>query len=427
MKRTFTTLIFIVLTAVSLSACDPDGGPGPRETDAGDGRTQAPSAQAPSAEPPTPLPTPTPDPRSGRTLVVCIGEEPASLFPFGNPSDAARSVLQAVYDGPVDRLDFAHQPVILSKLPSLSDGDAAVQPVPVAVGDGVLAADGSPVTLTPGLVVRPAGCYSDACAVAYDGSEGFSMDQISASFQLLEGLAWSDGSPLTAADSIYAFNLARAPETSGSKFKTDRTQNYQQTDDLTVEWRGLPGFMDPAYMTNFWTPLPEHAWGSIPPADLPGSEMASRSPLSYGPYTVEEWSPGDYIQLRWNEHYFRAAEGLPKFENLIFRFLQTEPEDSVDQLLSGECDILDRTLRLDEAAPGLQDLAGEGRVDFSVESNLDWEQVTFGILPASFDDGFNGLVDRPNYFGDPRTRRAIAMCMDREAVLEEVLQGASAI
>ena len=422
-------LILLVLAAALVSACDageepPSNGPTPVE-----GSSPSPEIDPSStSNPSTPLPTPSPDPRLDRTLVVCLGEEPVSLFPFGNTSDAAQAVMQAVYDGPIDRLNFQHQPVILAKLPALDDGDAQIQPVPVAVGDTVVDAQGSLVTLAPGSLVRPSGCYSEGCAVAYDEAEGFSMDQMTASYRLLEGLQWSDGAPLTASDSVYSFNLAAAPETPGSKFKIDRTASYLQVDDQTVEWRGVPGYVDPNYQTNFWRPLPEHSWGALPPAELVGSEISSRIPLSYGPYVIEEWVDGDHIQLRWNRNYFRAAEGLPRFENLVFRFIDPrEAQANLDQLLTGECDIMDRTNRLDAVAAELQGLASDGRVSFTAQGNLDWEQVTFGIAPASYDDGFNGLTDRPSYFGDPRTRQAIAMCMDRESVLREVLFGASEI
>ncbi|HEX7620861.1 MAG TPA: hypothetical protein VF359_06645, partial [Anaerolineales bacterium] len=57
--------------------------------------------QTPSPTP-TPEPTLTPTPVPLRQLTVCLGQEPANLYPPDNPSSAARSVLAAVYDGPID-------------------------------------------------------------------------------------------------------------------------------------------------------------------------------------------------------------------------------------------------------------------------------------------------------------------------------------
>ena len=55
-----------------------------------------------------------------------------------------------------------------------------------------------------------------------------------------------------------------------------------------------------------------------------------------------------FIRLQKNTSYFRAAEGLPRFDHLVFRFTGLDPNASLAQLLSGECDILDRSTQLDE-------------------------------------------------------------------------------
>ncbi len=108
--------------------------------------------------------------------------------------------------------------------------------------------------------MRPAGCYSDDCVITFDGVSPLEMDQMIVTFNLLEDLVWSDGEPLTAADSIFAYNIARSNDTPGSKFIFDHTQTYEATDETHLQWWGIPGFIDPTYYTNFWAPLPQHAW-----------------------------------------------------------------------------------------------------------------------------------------------------------------------
>ena len=161
-----------------------------------------------------------------------------------------------------------YEPIILEKIPSLEDGDAQVSPVTVSAGTEVVDASGDLVLLATGDKVRPSGCRSDDCAITYDGSSTIQMDQLVVTFTMLEGLMWSDGEPLTASDSIYSFKLASDNATPGSKFLIDRTQTYEAADEQTIQWWGKPGFIDPDYYTNFWMPLPEHAWGEFPPAEL---------------------------------------------------------------------------------------------------------------------------------------------------------------
>ena len=85
------------------------------------------------------------------------------------------------------------------------------------------------------------------------------MDQMQVTFSMLPGLSWSDGTPLTAEDSVYAYQVASDPSTAGSKYLVDRTQSYEAVDATTIQWWGKPGYIDPTYFLNFWPPLPEHA------------------------------------------------------------------------------------------------------------------------------------------------------------------------
>jgi peptide/nickel transport system substrate-binding protein len=51
-------------------------------------------------------------------------------------------------------------------------------------------------------------------------------------------------------------------------------------------------------------------------------------------------------------------------------------------------------------------------------------QLVFGIQPATYDEYYNPLYgDRPDFFGDIRTRQAIAACLDRTAIQEAVYAG----
>jgi peptide/nickel transport system substrate-binding protein len=105
----------------------------------------------------------------------------------------------------MDVVDYSYEPILLEKIPSLEDGDAQVTPITVSAGTEVVNSSGNVVMLDTGTKVRPSGCRSDECAIAYDGSSSIQMDQMVVTFTLLEGLMWSDGAPLSASDSIYSF------------------------------------------------------------------------------------------------------------------------------------------------------------------------------------------------------------------------------
>jgi peptide/nickel transport system substrate-binding protein len=411
MKSNFIkALIFLFILALILPACAPQVVVTPFVAD---------------TPTPTSLPVFTPTPVT-RSLTVCLGEEPNTLYPYGNLNSTARSVLSAIYDGPMDVTDYGYEPIILEKIPSLEDGDAQVSPVSVNAGSKIVDSSGNAVLLGTGTKVRPSGCRSDDCAISYDGSSTLQMDQIVVTFTLLKGLMWSDGAPLTSSDSIYSYGLASSELTPTSKFLIDRTASYEAADEQTIQWWGIPGFIDPDYYTNFWMPLPEHAWSEFPPDQLLRVEVSSKLPLGWGPYIIDKWEPGKSLHFIKNLNYFRADSGLPKFDELTF-LIFPDTNAAMSALVDGTCDVLDPSTRLDGQVGLLQQMQIDNRARlFTAQTNvIEW--LGMGIMPASYDDGFDVKKDRPDFFGDKRTRQAIAVCLDRQKVVDTVLFGLSQV
>lgn len=408
MKKTLPIVlfIFIVITACGLSQAVP---------------TETPTAIV------TPPPSPTTPPES-RSLAICLGQEPNTLYPLGELNAAARSVLAAVNDGPIDMVGYDYQPVAITRMPSFENGDAEIVSTPVQAGGQVVDADGNLVVLANGTRVRPAGCRGDDCVITYDGSSPLEMDQMVVNFSLRPDLTWADGTPVTADDSVYAFTLASDPNAVVKSFLAERTQIYEAADPQTIQWWGKPGFIDPAYFTNIWSPAPKHLWGDFSAADLPDIDIASRSPLGWGPYMIEEWIEGDHITMTKNPYYFRAADGYPKFDTLSFRFIE-DPNMALSEMVAGRCDILDPTIRLDNHAGLLQEMqSGEQAQAFFV-SGMTIEWLGLGITPASYDDGYEPVRqgDRQDVFGDAHTRQGIAYCLDREGVVKDALYGLTTV
>jgi peptide/nickel transport system substrate-binding protein len=384
----------VVLFVLALSACSGGVQPAPEDPAA---LQETPTLQE------TATPTSTPEPR---ILSVCLGQEPASLFLYGDNSPAARSIRSAIYDGPIDRVDFQLQPVLLEEIPSLANGGATVESAQARPGDWIIDANGELASLAEGVAYLPAGCQDASCALAYTGRDPVAMDQLVVRFKLRPGLLWSDGAPLTADDSLYSYEVARALYPQARPGVLDRTAAYTAVDPATVEWRGIPGLLDPAYQENFFAPLPRHAWGEFPTAELAENEAASRSPLGWGAYVMDGWTAGDRITLSPNPNYFRFAEGLPKFDQLVFRFMPGA-EQAVQALVNGECDILDESLALESQLTQVQELQAAGKATLLEETGAAWEHADFGIASYPPDPA------RPSLFQQKTVRQAIAQCIDR--------------
>ncbi len=368
--------------------------------------------------------TPTPEPSGPRTLVICQGQEPETLYPYGGAMLAKSHILEAISEGgwgAYDMNSYGYQATILEKLPNLADGDASLEAVTVSEGDVVVDADGNVVSLdaAAGVSLIPAG---GGDPVLYEGGE-FEMDQLSATFSLLPDLMWSDGTPLTATDSIYAFNLLADPDTPQQKFTIERTDSYEAVDDLTVVWTGLPGFLDSEYYINFYGPAPEHAWGAFSAAELLTLDESSLAPLGWGPYVIDEWIQGDSVRLHKNPNYYRADEGLPRFENLVYRFVGQNANTNIAALLTGECDILSQLTGLDGQLELILEMHATGQVNATFTTGTGWSLMSLGIQHIDYDDGYEQQTDRLDYFSDVRTRKALAYCLDRQGIVDTIAYG----
>jgi len=392
-------LFTLIILSIALSSCAVESQPQLVVPTMEEKAPQIPTV-TPTLEPPVTM------------LSICVGEEPTSLFLYGDVSPTAKAIRQAIYDGPVDVLNFNPSPVILTQIPSQANGAVTLLPVDVHPGTEIVDINGNLTYLTPGIVYRPAGCSTPECGEIYPGDGIVKVDQVVVRFELLENLRWSDGIPLTANDSIFSYQVTTDIFSQYPPDILRFTQAYWAIDERQIEWRGVPGYQGIAsYADLFFTPLPQHAWGTLTLQELFTSPATAQKPLGWGAYILDEWIAGDHISLSKNPYYFRATENFPYFDHISFRFV-ADAEDAVTAFQGGECDVVANVNGLVNELSTLQalELAGELRVIF--QENLAWEQAAFGI--SSLDP------ETANLFQEPRTRQAIAMCIDREAVAASV-------
>jgi peptide/nickel transport system substrate-binding protein len=416
-------LLILLLLAGLLTGCRQDDNP-TGATPATDGAPASldptPEANAvaettPSAtDTPSPTPLPTATPRPPKDLVVCVGAEPADLYLYGDDSIAATAIRHALYESPVTSLGYDYQALALEKLPSLADGDAQVQTVEVAEGDLVITAAGELAPLGQGTTVLNA----DGQPVTYDG-QPITMAQLVVDYTF-RPLVWSDGTPVTAEDSVFSFEVARDRTTPRPNTQARYTASYEATGERSVRWTGLPGYHDPAFMTHVWPPLPHHQLGDFSPAELPTLDEAARAPLSYGAFVVESWTPGESIRLVPNPSYYRAAEGLPHLTSLTFRFLAQRPR-GLPEGYEG-CHVLTSDVLPFDALPAVDAAAEEGELVEYVASAGVIEQIIFGIdSSAIFEE------THTPWFTDTRVRQAVAQCIDRQALADEFTGGRATV
>lgn len=365
-----------------------------------------------AAPPPTPeaTATHTPTPLPPKDLVVCVSGEPTDLYLYGDQSPAAVSIRHALYESPYTSLGYDYQPLALTKLPTLDDGDVLLEAVEVTEGTIVLNAAEEVGPLARGMEVIDAAGEQ----VPFTG-EPLLMNQMVVDFTF-QPLVWSDGTPVTAEDSVYSFRVAKDRATPVLDNRVRLTAAYEAMDQRDVRWTGVPGYLTPAYATHIWTPLPSHQLAGFAMEELAGLEETARAPLSYGPFVVDRWDPGDAIRLIPNPEYYRTTEGLPHLTSLTFRFLT--PNNATLPTGYEGCHIITDDVLSFNALNDVDEAARAGSlVEYTATAGA-VEQIIFGIDPAAAYE-----ATRPGWFQDARVRQAITQCTDRQALVDELTFG----
>jgi peptide/nickel transport system substrate-binding protein len=266
-----------------------------------------------------------------RKLTICLGYEPSSLYLYKASTQVEWDILQAIYDGPFDTVDGKTIPVILQSMPSIENKGIQINQLTVQGGETILDAFGKPTVLSTGTRYLPSGCTSVECAQVWNGSEPITLDQVQITYQLKSGLLWSDGTPLTAEDSDFSFNLADDPATPNDKTIPNQIASYRSLDSDTVQAQLLPGLVPADVKDYFFSPLPIHAWEGTSAAELLEADFSNQTPLGWGAYTIKAWKDGSVL-LEKNPYYFRSSEGLPYFDELEFRFVSNLGDTNVASL-----------------------------------------------------------------------------------------------
>ena len=282
----------------------------------------APAAEAPATAAPVPTTPPT-IPTTAATSVAApnttdaptswtlgLIDEPADLLPFSADGRAAAPLVQVILPAPVLQQSYTYTTTgILTRLPSLANGDVQIQDIA-----GFLDATGQ-FTVT-------------------ETTQPTTTQQLVVTYRWNPDLRWADGTPVTAADSVFSYDVFSQAQTSQEAQVTAALiERYEQIDQYTTRAVLKPGKVDPAYLMTAWPPLPQHVLKDLPPADA--LTQFKQQPLGYGPFTYASQEPGERIILTRNE-FWPGKDRLP--EQLIVRFFATA-EDLRSAVLNGAVDV----------------------------------------------------------------------------------------
>jgi peptide/nickel transport system substrate-binding protein len=245
-----------------------------------------------------------------------------------------------------------------------------------------------------------------------------SEDHMTWTCTLREGLRWSDGQPLTSEDVAFTFRLVIDNNISVFKSYFPFDPVFETPDERTLVWRA----QEPTFAPDVppWVYIvPEHVWadhygdvtgdGKIDSEDRTTIKAVPNTPsVASGPFTLTDWQHGRSWTMTRNEHYWGPE---PVVDEIQYR-LYTNQEAMIQALQNGEIDFADGF-----QASLLSSL--EGQPDISVQRIVpDW------WLNFAFNFGGQGSnASALPALHDITVRRAIAMAVDKEEIVDKVYLG----
>ena len=237
-------------------------------------------------------------------------------------------------------------------------------------------------------------------------------------FQLRQDVKWHDGTPFTAKDVIFSFSrqvlepyryvkYMESIEGTGKyrEGKKDHVEGLKRLSDFSVQITlAKPNVLFLFYLTEpTCIIVPEHLLKEVKPDGIESSQFATSSPIGTGPYKFVRYLTDQVVELDVNVDYFK---GRPQIDRVFMKRLR--PEVAVAQLESGEVDL---ALRLDPIS--FERLSSAPDLNIFAPSGIGSTALTFP-------------TEQPRV-GDKRVRQAIYYAIDRQGIVNAILQGRATV
>jgi len=240
-----------------------------------------------------------------------------------------------------------------------------------------------------------------------------SPDQKVYTFKLRDGIKWSDGTPVTAQDFVFAFQRLMDPKTAAQyaylQYTIKNAENINKgeikdltqlgvkaIDDKTLEItleNPTPYFLN-ALMHYTAYPLPKHV------VEAKGDSWVKvENIVTNGPYKPVEWVPGSHVSNVKNDQYYDAKD--VKIDKVNFYTLEDQSA-ALKRYRAGEFDIL-TSFPADQYEWIQKNLPGQAHV-------VPFLGTYYYVLNAT----------KPP-FNDKRVRQALSMAVNREVIGPKIL------
>jgi peptide/nickel transport system substrate-binding protein len=242
-----------------------------------------------------------------------------------------------------------------------------------------------------------------------------SDDGKSVALTLRDGIMFSDGSPITAADVVWSLKRASKKDNGIWGFMIESIDDVVAEGDKTVTVKLK--HPDPAILaalTVFNTGImPQKAFeASAGASEEEKAKAFAEHPIGSGPFVLKAWDRGSSMKLVRNEHYWAKGEDgkpLPYLDGIDFELI---PDDAtrILKLTSGELDGA-------ELIPysRVSELKSAANLDMQLFPSTRVQYLTLNVRPQ--------IGGKENPLANPKVRQAMNYAINKQAIVQIVTHG----
>lgn len=223
-----------------------------------------------------------------------------------------------------------------------------------------------------------------------------SEDGLTWTVKIRDDASFTDGEKLTAADVVFTYNTLRDTSSVNDFTMLDRAE---AVDDTTVRFYLKRPYSIWPYTMAIVGILPEHAYGPD----------YGEHPVGSGRYILKQWDRGQQVIFEANPDYYGEA---PKMKKVTVLFM--EEDAAFAAVMAGQADIAYTAASYsDQTVPGYELLAFD---------TVDNRGFNLPAIPAG-SVSEQGVPLGNDFTSDVLVRRAINIGIDRDEMIEHVLNG----
>ncbi len=238
------------------------------------------------------------------------------------------------------------------------------------------------------------------------------IDDLTWEFKLREGVKFHDGTPFTADDVLFTFERAVNVPNSPASFVTYiKGKTASKVDDYTIRFKTeRPYPLMPQDVSNVPIISVKHGTGATT-ADYNSGKAA----IGTGPFKFVKWVPGDVIELVKNPDYWGEKT---EWDKMTIKPIKSGPS-RVAALLAGDVDFIDNVPPTD-----ISRLKKEANIQLSqgISNRVIYLHMDQFREDSPFITAKDGSKIK-NPLLDNRVRRAISKAINRELIVDRVMEG----